>query len=329
MAQITWRSRKRPNYFSGQLLDDDDFKAEQDYHLSLQRRHVSAFHGTGVVGFEVEAQGDRAVLVRPGVAIDRLGREIVLDAPQVVSLPDLAPGPPVYLTVEYQEDVEESDREGDEAGAFGRTCEFARLQTAPVRPADDAATVPLARLEIDGAGRIASIDLAVRRLASSRIAPGAIRTEQLADASVTKDKLDPSLRTGWLRLPFKPSPFSEAGEVARTFVIGATRTYCDAKGAKGTMAIAVPPGMRRLKTFVLAGPRNEAGLDLGLYRCGWNVAKNAREEEVLERALPGARATPFNLTVPVDWTLEWSHALAIYLHAKGDAEISLVAAEFE
>jgi hypothetical protein len=329
MAQITWRSRKRPNFFAGQLLDDDDFKAEQDCHLAQQRRHAANFHGAGVIGLEVEAQGDRTVLIRPGLAIDRLGREIVLDTAQLLSLADVAPGPPVYLTIEYHEGVEDSDLEGEDAASYGRTTEFAILQTAPVRPADDAPAVSLARVEVDAAGRITGIDMGVRRAAGSRIAVRGVGTEHLADASITKDKLHPTLRTGWVRLPFKPSPFTEGGELARTFVIGVTRTYCDAKGAKGTMGIPIPPCMTRLKTLVLAGPRNDAGLDIGLYRCGWDPARNAREEEVLERALPGARATAFCATIAVNWTLDWSHALAIHLHAKGDAEIALVAAEFE
>ena len=36
---------KRPNYFAGQRLSDEDFTAEQDYHKGKQRRHNLHCHG--------------------------------------------------------------------------------------------------------------------------------------------------------------------------------------------------------------------------------------------------------------------------------------------
>jgi len=79
---------------------------------------------------------------------------------------------------------------------------------------------------------------------------------ELADGAVTRPKLHPSVRAGFVRLPFKPSSFIEAEPTARNFVIGVTKTYCDARGATGTMGIPVPPGATRLKTVVIAGAIN-------------------------------------------------------------------------
>src|SRR5688572_33219022 len=72
---------ERVHFFDGQLLGRDDFRAEQDYHRRMRYLHNRLLHGWGVVeGFAVDAD-DGGVPVGPGVAIDSLGRELVLPAP--------------------------------------------------------------------------------------------------------------------------------------------------------------------------------------------------------------------------------------------------------
>jgi hypothetical protein len=78
---------ERPRYFEGQLLTADDLRDEQDYWVRKQRLHNIALHGSGVVcGLAVTSQGDGAVTVAPGIAIDRLGREIVVTGPLEIKL---------------------------------------------------------------------------------------------------------------------------------------------------------------------------------------------------------------------------------------------------
>ena len=65
----------------------DDFLAEQEYHVDKQRLQNRILFGSGVVsGLESSAERDR-VTVRPGIAIDCVGREIVVPETQIVEVP--------------------------------------------------------------------------------------------------------------------------------------------------------------------------------------------------------------------------------------------------
>ncbi len=78
-----------PNYHFGMLLGVEDFRAEQGFHLGQLRRHQRLLHGAGVVaGYPVSFDPRGFELrVGPGDAIDALGRDLVLDVAQCVSLP--------------------------------------------------------------------------------------------------------------------------------------------------------------------------------------------------------------------------------------------------
>jgi len=77
---------QRLNYFTGQFLREDDFKLEQDYHLSMRRKHNKSAHTPGIVyGLEVVA-GASQVIVKAGMAIDNDGREIVLETDAMVAI---------------------------------------------------------------------------------------------------------------------------------------------------------------------------------------------------------------------------------------------------
>jgi hypothetical protein len=69
---------RRVHYFSGQLLTPEDLQAEQDYHREMRYRH-NRLLGYGVVdGLDVTVGDGSTVVVSPGFAIDRRGRELVL-----------------------------------------------------------------------------------------------------------------------------------------------------------------------------------------------------------------------------------------------------------
>lgn len=68
----------RVNYFDRQFIRLSELTDEQAYHQQLHRRHNLSHHSWGIVaGLELLVQEDRPV-VRPGLAVDGYGRELLL-----------------------------------------------------------------------------------------------------------------------------------------------------------------------------------------------------------------------------------------------------------
>jgi hypothetical protein len=68
----------RVHYFEEQFLRTQDFVDEQAYHVAARRRHNIAHHVWGiVVGLELVVD-EGAVFLEPGLAVDGLGRELVV-----------------------------------------------------------------------------------------------------------------------------------------------------------------------------------------------------------------------------------------------------------
>lgn len=68
----------RVNYFDRQYLRRQEFADEQAYQLALRRRHNIAHHEWGiVVGLDIAIE-EGNLIVRPGMAIDGYGRELLL-----------------------------------------------------------------------------------------------------------------------------------------------------------------------------------------------------------------------------------------------------------
>jgi hypothetical protein len=88
----------RLNYFFGQLLTQRDLKAEQGFHLQLQRLVQRETFGTGTVaGLRVDPAAEarpRGVFLRGGLAMDPGGRELMVadDVCVVVAHEPLTPG---------------------------------------------------------------------------------------------------------------------------------------------------------------------------------------------------------------------------------------------
>ena len=85
----------RNHYFTGKLLTERDFTAEQKYMADKLRLHHVALHGWGVVcGLKVTPHPycpDLRIVVEPGLAIDGCGREVRVPQRVEVLLP--APSP--------------------------------------------------------------------------------------------------------------------------------------------------------------------------------------------------------------------------------------------
>ncbi len=74
---------KRVNFFENQLLYAEDFNVEHTYHTKSRSR----LHGWGIArGLEVHPNENNSVKVDPGVAVDAMGRVIVLSEEKIVNV---------------------------------------------------------------------------------------------------------------------------------------------------------------------------------------------------------------------------------------------------
>jgi hypothetical protein len=327
MTPIRKENRRRPAYFRGQLLDETDFHAEQDYHLKAWQRHHATFHSWGVInGLTVTLQQGQAV-VAPGAAIDSLGREVRLDEAVALDLTGFSAADTVYVLLTYEEEPgEPRATEHGEPGA-ARVIEYSVLSATTTAGAGGAVT--LARLNLKEKGPDA-VSYANTPYASSLVGPGRIGYRQL----------ETGLRSGWVRLPFKPLPMEDRP----AFRIGPTEARSTDEGASGSMAIPVPAGATRVQRFRIAGEKNEGAIKVEFFRCGWDPIENDHEKSnmlLLEFDPKSSTAThveyspsskvagAFKLTAPVDGDLDSEyHALSIVISVTKKTSISLVAVEF-
>ncbi len=315
----------RPAYFDGQLLQAEDFIAEQQYHRKARRRHTLAVYGWGVVsGLDVKATSDRAIAVQPGFAVDADGNEIELGQAVSFDVGEFPPQVRLRVTLAYQDDTE------PEREHRNRIDSHATL-TVSDGP-DDKSALLIATLQLDASGKIdrASIETSAVRRLKSKITPGSVEPASLA----------PALRVGWLRLPFHGSPLEQGPERDKVlpppFLQGTTEVRSHEKwngsdntlGAGGNMAIPIPFGATLVSRFRLAGVDNADRIDFRLVRGGFDPAKKLHARHVLlEKTIKGH---PYDETFPVDGgQLDPSdHTLALWVRGWGKTSISLVALEF-
>lgn len=162
---------KRLKYYNGQFLQEQDFTAEQEYHLDRMRRHNRQLHVAGIAdGLAVTATvGTTSASVAPGTALDRDGRQIVLSAPFSVAFSSLT-NQWVLVVISYGQEESDDATVGD----AGKTRWLERPQVAAIpesgAPPEDV-RIRLARLRIAANGTIAEQDMTVRTLAGVRLRP--------------------------------------------------------------------------------------------------------------------------------------------------------------
>jgi len=96
---------KRVNPFMGLMIDAQTWGDSHDYHRMVSQTHTLSMHGWGIVtGLEVDATNpaDRAVWIRPGVAIDPEGRMIIVAQPFRYQITTQAAGL-MYLVLMFRE----------------------------------------------------------------------------------------------------------------------------------------------------------------------------------------------------------------------------------
>jgi hypothetical protein len=74
----------------GMLLGEDDFRVLMGSPRGKQMLHTSWLHGSGVIwGYDVQVSGKRELRVSPGLAVDGIGRELLLDPSECLDVRDL------------------------------------------------------------------------------------------------------------------------------------------------------------------------------------------------------------------------------------------------
>ena len=152
---------RRPRYFTGRVLTAEDLEAEQSYHRQM-RYLANRLCGDGVAeGLDATLVG-RRVEVSPGVAIDPLGRELVLTEPVRVPVPPQRRGEPTEwdVVLVWGEDFEGPVPVPGEEAEAAWVVERPRVHLLPPDRAADEGVV-LARLTRTRTG--VEVDASVRR----------------------------------------------------------------------------------------------------------------------------------------------------------------------
>jgi hypothetical protein len=313
-------SVKRPHYFNHQFLREQDFLAEQSYHVEMRRRHNRLLHGWGVVeGLEVRRRAECEITVEPGMAIDDQGRELVIASPVVHDLSSFDRSSHTFITLVYAEAWQEEDHHSSGGvDGYTRVTERPEVVARKHEPPKDGAVITLARVHLNENGHIGAIDNGLRNSAKTRA-------------------------TGWVRLPFKPVRLGVLAVAGRLvpqkqweegveFTVDISSAYCE-KSARGTMGIPVPPGASRVTALRLCGS-TRGKVEVELVRSGWNEEQHKGEHKVLTRRTFSARPDR-------DWfdehndveeefqALNDAHALALSVIADGNTQVWLVAVRFE
>jgi hypothetical protein len=310
---------KRLKYFTHQFLREQDFEAEQKYHTEMRRRHNRHVHGWGVVeGLTVRKRGEFEIVVEPGVAIDREGREIILEAPVIRDLSAFERNSHTYITISYGEEWDDGDRysSGGIEG-YTRVTETPLLGEKRTEPARDGAALILARVRINENGHV------------QEPIEGSLRTMFRKGGATS----------GWVRLAFKPQRLEitrigdklappREWDPGTEFIIDHASAYCE-KNAWGTMQIPVPPGASRVTALRVCG-HTRGQVDVEVVRGGWNLeARRGEAKAILKRVLKGDSFDDLLEVTEGNQMLGELHTLSLVLNAEGRTEIWLVAANFE
>ncbi len=154
---------KKLNYYTGQLLNANDFKDEQLYHIDALRSHNRNLHTWGIArGLNVEKIATKNVTISLGMAIDGLGRQIVLNELREIDLSQ-STASSLYLIISYKE--EQTDfREGEGEKSYTRVSEECVIEYDTNEPDELSMKIILAKLIFDREkDTLSSIDLEERR----------------------------------------------------------------------------------------------------------------------------------------------------------------------
>ncbi|UCF92834.1 MAG: hypothetical protein JSW39_01365 [Desulfobacterales bacterium] len=167
---------KRLNYFHHQFLQVGEFQDEQSYHRDMRLRHNLSQHGAGIVeGLQVTGSS-QTVTLGQGLAIDRQGREIVIDSDTPITIPN-RPSASFYMVIAYRDDSENDSYKSTQAGMtdkYTRVVETYEISWPSGAPGTGENKLILARLTTDAGGNIVGVpDLSPRTEAAGKLGEGA------------------------------------------------------------------------------------------------------------------------------------------------------------
>ena len=319
---------QRPHYYQGQLLEADDFLAEQKFHTDARHRHNLRMHGRGIVrGLQVTRKTANSITINGGYAIDDSGREVFISENREIDLAEF--GPNELLAVCLKQ-TDAADRRGDDTSKQNRFDVYARISVS--RGAGEGGGVVLATVKLDGQGKIGKDAIGYKSRKYVKV---------LTPGSITAEELHHDLKTGWLRVPFRPIklvnvPDGET-EIPPAFRVGATEALSPRpeegqadNGAAGTMAIPLPPGVTQVNRLRIAGGRNEGKIHFMLLLGGWDPHRNKHARRTLldeEITSPGPFLETFDKIEDTLVDPEYQ-TLSLWLRGTQRTAISLIAVEF-
>lgn len=169
--------RKRLNYYTGLFLQEEDFIAEQNYHVEQRKEQNKLLLTPGIVdpntGLAVTVSADKTkVTVSAGVAIDAAGNQlIVFDGDD--NRKDIATTSTTeqdrFLTLSSEELITDAPPGGTGARIFAKP-KFELIPTT-LAPSEDV-KIRLAQLKIGPTGIVGTPDFSVRKAAGVRVAGG-------------------------------------------------------------------------------------------------------------------------------------------------------------
>ncbi len=182
---------QRLHYFHLQFLQEEDFTEEQTYHLSMRRRHNQFLHTWGIVDrLEVEKTGDKKVIITPGMAIDRDGKEIIVtsqDLEREVDLSDHTNKELYLLIFHHEEDTDETDQVGLTDKTKTTESFKTELVDSPPEGEFDKKLI-LAKITVDFDGNVADIDDSEATKAGANMGEGIMPAIKLTVENHDKDE---------------------------------------------------------------------------------------------------------------------------------------------
>jgi hypothetical protein len=188
----------RLRYFNGQFLEVADFNDEQNYHLNRRLLHNKHLHTAGIIeGFAIVREDYNKIIARAGLALDSLGRELILRDDVSLDCKG-SKGSPCCVWIEYSEEPKDYQNKPD-AETATRVEEKVTLYVAPDFPAKtEKAYVKLARFTLTDKGLIPDIKgdldgvsgISNTKVQSEKVFVGA----KLANRSVSVSQLRTELR---------------------------------------------------------------------------------------------------------------------------------------